>query len=64
MKHYEKMIVTVKDHMDEWHTTDPDGYRRCDYWSQCPLNQIQGSTYDWLPPGRKIPDPNNSWKVV
>ena len=45
---YETLIKGVRDHMDEWHTTDDDGVRRCDFQNDCPLDQIQGSTNDWI----------------
>ena len=44
--HYEKLMEQVAAHMNEWHTTDDDGVRRCDYQRDCLLDQIQGYVPD------------------
>ncbi len=44
LTHYDKLIRDVIAHLDEWHTTDDDGIRRCDYQGDCLLDCFQGST--------------------
>jgi len=44
---YDDLIAATVEHLDEWHTTDDDSIRRCDYIDTCLLNCFQGSTYDW-----------------
>ncbi len=44
---YDKLIQAIIDHLDEWHTTDDDGVRRCDYFPFCILDAFQGSTLDF-----------------
>lgn len=41
--HYERLIVDVINHLDEWHTNDGNGKRSCDFDSTCILNSIQES---------------------
>lgn len=43
---YPQLISDVIDHLDEWHTTDDDGVRRCDLEANCLLDCFQGSTQD------------------
>lgn len=39
---YKILVTKVCEHLDEWHTTDDDGSRSCDYTSDCILNDFQG----------------------
>lgn len=43
---YEELMAQVAEHMNEWHTTDEDGVRRCDYVTGCLLDQTQGYVPD------------------
>ena len=44
---YERLVYEVSEHVDEWHTTEDDGTRTCDFTSRCILDCFQGSTWDF-----------------
>ena len=45
---YHELVAAMISHLDEWHTTDDDGTRTCDYLTDCILDGFQGSTFGLL----------------